>query len=207
MGKTALARAGRILPRKTNEATRERGARSFDRGTMISITVPLAFACSRSEVTWREVCIAIDRGWLRPADAIDFAARRLETSASPTPLECELAARRPDEAVLDLVRRLAAADAPQDENEISRKWMRLCLLWTYHRRAALEDPLAVVEEVWCAFDHPPELDAFIRYMPASDPAAVKRRSVEDNLAALRRSWERYMEDLDRELSTHREEKP
>ena len=147
--------------------------------------------------------MAIDRRWLRPGDAIDCALRRMETSPKPSALECELATQRPDEPVVELVRRLAAAEPPQDDERIARKWMRLALLWVYHRRAALDDPLELVEEVWCEFEHPAELNRFIRYMPAADLEAVKRRSREENLAVLRGEWERYMEAIDRDVSADR----
>ncbi len=64
--------------------------------------------------------------------------------------------------------------------------------------------LAVVEDLWCSFGHPAELNGFIRWMPAVDPVATKNRSVEENLRVLRLRWEQYMNELDTAMLAKRQ---
>jgi hypothetical protein len=163
---------------------------------MLRFTIPVSFVWSLRPLTWREVAMAVDRRWLRPGDAIECAVRRLETTAAPATMEIDLATRRPDEPVFELVHRLAAAEAPQDDDRIAAWWMRVLLRWVYHRRAVVKDPLDLVEEIWCEFGHPAELEPFIRYMPTRNPVAVKGRTVAENLAVLRGEWELYMQALE-----------
>lgn len=170
---------------------------------MLSFMVPLEFIWTRSTPTWREVGTAIENGWLRPKDAIDIANRRLEASGPVDRLEYDLAGRQSDDPVLETVWRLASREAPQDERQIKRKWLRLVLLWAYHHRQQFKDPLEVVEDIWCEFDHPAELNRFIRYMPAENAIRVEQRTLEENLAALRQGWEEYMNVLDREFTAER----
>ncbi len=61
----------------------------------------------------------------------------------------------------------------------------------------------MVEDIWCEFDHPAELNRFIRYMPAENAIRVEQRTLEENLAALRQGWEEYMNVLDREFTAER----
>ncbi len=170
---------------------------------MITITVPLEFVLVRSSVTWQEVLFAIENQWLRPRDAIEIAIKRLAETSPPHPLECELACREPDEPVLETVRRLASTEPSQDDRGVTQKWMRLLLLWVYHRREHLENPLELVEIIWCSLGHPPEFDRFIRWMPAEDPVAAESRSVDENLRLLRLEWEHYMNELDQEMLANR----
>jgi len=166
---------------------------------MTTIPVPLEFVLARSSLTWQEVSFAIENQWLRPRDAIEIATQRLAQPSPPHPLECELACREPDEPVLETVRHLASIEPPQDAADVAQKWMRLLLLWVYHCREHLENPLALVEDIWCSFGHPAELNGFIRWMPAVDPVATMFRSVEENLRVLRLRWEHYMNELDKEM--------
>ena len=59
----------------------------------------------------------------------------------------------------------------------------------------------MVEDIWCDFDHPAELNRFIRFMPAEDPVATRKRSVKENLRLMRAEWEECMKDLDQELTS------
>jgi hypothetical protein len=148
--------------------------------------LPLSFVLAHTELSWREVARAIDRGWLSMAAAPELArTRRLEEDPVRSPI-WELADLRPDEPSRELLGKLAAREPPMDEKVVDRRWLTLHLL--YLAEHAPSDPLPAIEEIWCDFEHPVELNRFIGYMPAQNPKLVRKRTVRENLQAMRDQW-------------------
>lgn len=61
--------------------------------------------------------------------------------------------------------------------------------WLFERRASVHDPLGMVEEVYSDFGYPPEIAAFVRYMPMVGPDLGNR---EQNEARLYDHWKSYL---------------
>lgn len=85
----------------------------------------------------------------------------------------------------EVVHRLAATDS-----EISRdKWLFVLLAWLYANRDEVDEPFAIVEQLYADFDYPPQIEAFVRYMPAKNSAAGDEHLLE--------AWKRYLDEARR----------
>jgi len=136
--------------------------------------------------TWQDISYGMDRGLLSPDAPAQFA-RYLLTGAEPLDSAIwALAEQRPDEPAMQLVKRLAASEARLSDTQLRDRWYTLSLLNLCE--VSPVDPLPFIEEIWCHFDHPSELNGFIPYMPASDPRVVSRRTKSENLQAMRTAW-------------------
>lgn len=150
----------------------------------MQLPIPLGFVKSLTTLTWREVELGLQNRWLTDDAAIQLAA----DCVSPSPDVLELAALLPSEKYRagELVHRLAEADS-----EVSPgKWLFLLLAWLYANRDRVDEPFAVVEQLYADFDYPAEMEDFVRYMPAKDPSAVGEKY-------LLQAWERYLEEARR----------
>ena len=153
----------------------------------MNFEIPLTFIRSRSHLTWREVEFGLQHGWLSDDTAIDLGIDRV-TAGDDSPDVVELASVLPREKykVSQIVRRLAERDP-----ECSRdKWLFLLLAWLYEHRETVEDPLAVVEQLYADFGYPEEIAGFVRYMPAQDPSRVGEPYLFD-------AWQRYLDTVAR----------
>lgn len=66
------------------------------------------------------------------------------------------------------------------EKNVVKKWMYIVLHWIYDNRKVLSDPLGLVEEVYCEFDYPEEIEEFVRYMPVKDSYNSSVHSLAEN---------------------------
>lgn len=149
--------------------------------------IPSTFIQPRSRLTWREVELGLQNGWLSDDAAIDLGIDRV-TAGDNSPDVVELASVLPQEKykVPQIVRRLA-----EREPECSMdKWLFLLLAWLYEHRDAVEEPLAVVEQLYADFDYPEEMASFVRYMPAQNPSRVGEPYLLD-------AWRRYLDTVGR----------
>ncbi|MGH8558482.1 MAG: DUF2247 family protein [Methylococcales bacterium] len=53
-------------------------------------------------------------------------------------------------------------------NAADKKWFFLVLAWLFEKITNVSDPLSEVEAIYADFDDPPEIEAFVSYMPVTD---------------------------------------
>ncbi|HKV75742.1 MAG TPA: DUF2247 family protein [Gemmatimonadales bacterium] len=148
--------------------------------------LPVEYVLSTTDLPWGEVALAVDSGWLPMTAARQLAdVRRLDEDPVHS-LIWDLAGVRADEPARALLGRIAEREPPTDQAIVRGRWLALYLLeLTDHPRP---DPLPILEDIWHEFGHPSELNRFIRYMPAEHSELVQKRSIEENLSAMRQSW-------------------
>lgn len=136
----------------------------------------------------------LDRGFLTPAGVIDLAMREVERG-SADPVLHDLGALLSDEKgrVPDLMTTLDDPERIHDPRESMRKWLYLQLKAAYQKRNRMNDPLAVVEEIYSDFEYPAAIASFVRYMPlqAGETGGIQ---------ALMNRWADYL-DREHELLT------
>lgn len=153
----------------------------------MNFQIPSTFIRSRSHLTWREVEFGLQNGWLRDGTAIDLAIHRVAAGDdSPDVVELASVLLHEKYKVPQILRRLAERDPEYSKD----KWLFLLLAWLYEHRDAVEEPLAVVEELYADFDYPEEMASFVRYMPPQDPSRVGEPYLLD-------AWRRYLETAGR----------
>ena len=148
--------------------------------------IPLAYIAALLRPTWREFQYGLDHGLVAPGTAPAFARMTQTGSELPSSALRDLADCDDSDPTGELVGRLAAQEAPLAEERIAQRWYALSLLNLWE--SVIEEPLSRLEEVYCSFDHPEELAAFISFMSARHPEVVKRRSREENIPALEDAW-------------------
>ena len=153
----------------------------------MNFKIPSTFIRLRSHLTWREVELGLQNGWLTDEAAIDLAIDRV-TAGDDSPDVVELASVLPHEKYKApfIVRGLAERDSACSRE----KWLFLLLAWLYEHRDTVEEPLALVEQLYADFDYPEEMASFVRYMPPQDPSRVGEPYLLD-------AWRRYLETVGR----------
>jgi hypothetical protein len=156
----------------------------------MNFKIPMAFIRPRSRLTWREVEFGLENGWLSDDAAIDLAIDRV-TAGDDSRDVVELASVLPHEKykIPQIVRRLAERD-PRCSKD---KWLFLLLAWLYEHRKIVEEPLAVIEQLYADFGYPEEIASFVRYMPAQDPSRVGEPYLLD-------AWRRYLDTVGRDYA-------
>jgi hypothetical protein len=148
--------------------------------------LPLEDVISRTQPSWRDIHYGITHGHLtQDAPSRLARLRRTGTEALNSPI-WTLAQQGPDDPNSDLVAQLAAQEPPASEATLRGRRYAIMLLHLADHPP--EDPLPVLEEIWCDFDHPLELSRFVPYMPAESPELVRLRTREENLQAMRAAW-------------------
>lgn len=128
-----------------------------------------------------DLMYGLERGFLRPATAVDSAVRELERGDGD-PVLLEIASLLTDELgdLADILAQLDSPDHIHDPRNSARRWLYLQLKAAFERRNELADPLGVVEEIYADFDYPPTVEPLVRYMPLrpgdepGQPALMKR---------------------------------
>lgn len=148
----------------------------------MAFEISAAFAQARVRLSWREVEFGLQEGWLTGDAVINIAIDHV-TAGDESADVLALAALLPNEHydVPVILCRLSARDA----NFSKGKWLYLLLAWIYENRDTINDPLAVVEEVYADFDYPEEIEGFVRYMPPRDASRV-------GISVLMENWRRYL---------------
>ncbi|MCU0646728.1 MAG: DUF2247 family protein [Gemmatimonadaceae bacterium] len=151
------------------------------------VLLPIDFVLARHNISWRELLVGLDRGWVQPRDALTLAHRRRAIGDDSPELDA-LLELGPSDRVMPHVMALAALEPEQDPREMIARWGELALAWTWHYREALGDPLATVADLWSDFDFPPSWEPFIHYLAAADDdadaAATRARALD--------RWERFV---------------
>lgn len=107
-----------------------------------------------------------DHGWLSTRDVIELAEVGVERGDTDPNLVAIAMLLREDEPELpDLLAQLNSPDRIFDPRESARKWLYLLLKGLYEKRGNLDDPLALIEELYADFEYPPAIESLVRYMP------------------------------------------
>jgi hypothetical protein len=123
-----------------------------------------AFVAERLRVSWKDLAWAATNHWLdvksltELADDLAEGDEDLRVAIATADVDSDEAALR---TILD---REATGDETPDAT-VREQWMRLAVAWLYQHRESFDDPWAVLEEIWEAFDHAESLNGLIRWMP------------------------------------------
>jgi hypothetical protein len=150
--------------------------------------LPIDFVLARTAPSWRELLVALDRGWLQPRDALTLAHHRAAQGESSEALDA-LLALGPGDRLLPAVMALAHDEPEQEPSAMLQKWGDLVLAWTWHYREALADPLATIADVWGDFDFPVAWEPFIHYLEPPDGDVAREAA---RRAALTARWESHV---------------
>ncbi len=69
-----------------------------------------------------------------------------------------------------------------------RYWLFICLAWVFETENT-DRGFMLVEELYAAFDYPPEIEAFVPYMPMVGPDLGSKAA---NKARMRDTWSRFL---------------
>jgi len=117
-------------------------------------------------MTAEDLGYGFERGFLKPADVIAFAAHEMGCRADDDVLVALGSLLRDEDGrVPDVLEILDDPERVHDPRESARKWLYLQLKAAYDEREWLSDPLGVVEEIYADYDYPPAVAPFVHYMP------------------------------------------
>ena len=162
---------------------------------MTEIVIPADFVLGRTRLTWGEARFGWDRGWLDAQSIRDLAINALEEKAENDPSELRLAGLHEDEmwALPALVEKLASAESESSLEKAKKKWLCLILAWLYERRVELDDPFAIIDEIYADFDYPEEIKGFVSYMPVNESSSTPPYKAETPKERMLRSWKEYVD--------------
>lgn len=103
----------------------------------------------------------------------------------------KLAIIESNESIFPYIEKLIEIEKPQNKEEIEKKWIYILMYWTYLNIDQYDDPLLVVEDIYCEFNHPQLLSKFIRYMPSDEPDLGSK---ELNIQRIYKRWQIYLKE-------------
>jgi hypothetical protein len=156
---------------------------------MITAKIPYEFLAGFCHLTWRDIEFGLSHNYVSPTVAIDYASARLCDNNDPDTEEIAIAGSSKDDPLLERVSILASRESATASVDVRAKWLCILLAWLYENRAAFEDPLSLVEDIYEDFDYPEEIAHLIRYMPIAEPDLGSK---EANLARLVTRWGEYV---------------
>jgi hypothetical protein len=161
--------------------------------------LPLEFVFNHVSLTWRELLWGYEHGWADWTCLRELAVRQLCNEEQSKPALVELAGLLDIDASAagGLARTVAMDEPTAPEDDIRKKWLFLILLWIFENRDHFIDPLDLVEEIFCDFDHPLDIVKFIRYMPAQQDYDPRQHSTAENEERLLTYWREYLTNAER----------
>ncbi len=156
--------------------------------------LPTSFLAPIWQFDWADALWGVEHAWAEPALLVELAMKQL-LSGEPEDRETALLAglspsdgRDAVELASQLVRQ-----QPPSKRKSAAIWLYLSLRWVFENRASRRDPLGDVEEIYCEFNHPPEIEQLVRYMPAEgyNPLEFSRA---ENETRLFNRWARFLQE-------------
>lgn len=155
---------------------------------LIRFRIPAEFVATQGLPTATELAYGYRNRWVLREDVVEIALRKYESDLPLRDAEETLALLLPSdyEQVDELVEELQYGDQPEERR--ARYWLFLALAWLRQCPDLAEDPFEAIELLYADFDHPPEIQGLVRYMP---PPPGARRGLE----AIRERWVAFIEDV------------
>lgn len=143
---------------------------------LVKFQLPAAFVASRVSLRPNELKYGYECQWLDDAGVVGVAEAALvggETLVAPMD---ELALLLSDDydRIPDLL-----SEVSDGSGSPERVWLYLTVAWVHANKQEIADPLGVVEMLYADFGYPPEIEGFVRYMPAPPGAASGLDAIED----------------------------
>jgi hypothetical protein len=160
----------------------------------VRLKIPYAFVKDRARVNWQDVRFGLVNQLLDSEAPIEKAIDEAGVSESPSDALFDLIASSDVDQTQGLVDELAKREATASEDEIRGKWLYIVLAWLFEHRAAIDDPLRHVEQVYADFGCPDEIATFVRYMPMDGPELGAPQLDERRLFE---RWGAYVDDASR----------
>ncbi len=157
---------------------------------MIATKIPFEFIRPRVRLLWADIAYGLEHQLIAPNVAIEKAKERMSESDSASAQEIELAGLSPNESIAYLLRQLVSGERAPSSESVRAKWLYLVLAWLLASRDSVTDPLALVEEIYTAFDYPREMEPFVRYMPMIGPDLGSRQANEERMYL---RWKEYID--------------
>jgi hypothetical protein len=156
------------------------------------MNIPVDFSMRKVPLMWSDVVWAYHRNILTWKDLVAFAdSKVLSGDFDPYEMEISLLGKDNITSIAELAETLAKRDNERLE-DTRNKWLFILLSWIFENRNNLDDPLALVEDVYADFDYPTEIQSFVRYMPATDGYDPRKHTSEENKARMMRKFEEFL---------------
>lgn len=167
---------------------------------MINKQIPISFIDKRCKLSWQEVVWGYERQLLGWKDIINLAQSLVDGGSSDSTI-MELSHLNKEKVwhVSELMKKIAASEHTERDENIRRKWLYVTLAWLFEKRIDLDDPLGEVETVYADFDYPLEIQGFVRYMPVKGDYDPLLHSSKENERRLFDIWQNYLDKTGEEL--------
>lgn len=137
---------------------------------MIAFDIPVSFLIRINPgLTWQEVEYGFRNRLMSIEKVIEFATQIVATQSEPGDDEVTIAIAAADDPITDALRSLAERTKAESEKDLQKRWARILVAWSFEHRNDFDDLLAVIDDIYSAYDYPEELAPFIRYMPSDLP--------------------------------------
>jgi hypothetical protein len=160
---------------------------------MINKLFPTSYILDNVCLTWAEVLWGYEHELLNLSSVVEIAVNSL-IDGSDNPLVIELAGLTNQESwrMEEILKELSAKISSGINGNEYKKWLYLTLDWVYTNLDSFIDPLDEIEEVYADFNYPPEIEQFIRYMPAQNGYDPSKYTQEENEKRLYQKWREYL---------------
>jgi hypothetical protein len=156
------------------------------------------YISQRIKLTWKEILYGIEKNYIYPDVAIEFAINEVSEKEEYPEELIELASLTKEESVHPYLKRLVDSEETQEDDVIRDKWLYLILDWIYNNKDKYLDSLQIVEEIYAEFDYPEQITTFVRYMPSDAPDLGSAQLNEERLY---RNWKSYLDSQKEQFST------
>ena len=156
---------------------------------LVTGKIPFSFVSRRVALSWQDVRFGLQEQLLDPGAAIELAVDQLANLDTAPVSLTKLAGMARSDGLAEVVGELAAKEPVVPDNVIQEKWLYILLSWVYEHKNDVEDPLHLVEQIYADFGYPPQVAAFVRYMPMEGPDLGSR---EGNERRLIDRWKEYL---------------
>ena len=132
------------------------------------MNIPLSFSMNTLPLGWSDIAWAYHKHILAWKDVVKYADQKvLSGDFNDKEAAISLFGKENTEDIVQAADTLAEQSGG-DTEIAKRKWLFISLSWLFSNKDTIDDPLALVEDIYEDFDYPPEIQAFVRYMPPTD---------------------------------------
>lgn len=156
------------------------------------MNIPLSFSMNTLPLGWSDIVWAYHKHILTWKDVVKYADQKvLSGDFNDGEVAISLLGKENIEEIVEAADKLAELSGGGTE-VAKRKWLFISLSWLFSNKDTIDDPLALVEDIYEDFDYPPEIQAFVRYMPPTDGYDPRNYSPNENKERLMRLWEGFL---------------
>jgi len=185
-----------ISKKITNEQVDKQVVNSRNYLNPLEIRFPFSFASELVDMNWHDISFSINHGFLSHESAVDHARYILGENEEHPQAVLDIACLYPNEAVFPhsihpYIDELANAVSEQEKDMTKSKVLYLVLKWVYDNRMDYENPLTVVDIMYCSLDRPRSISHFVSDMPGTRECCEHPEPDRERLMA---SWVKFLDE-------------